>query len=333
MAGHTESKKSVADRILESLQKAPKTVMTKIADDDETLFTRCETCDTLMEKIAEYVLGCPNCKTSMDLLNTGEYTLGSGDHYGCSSNAFTSFRPTGGSHSQMYMHTMVKTTSNSEAFRGSQLLDIIKTYNNNSRDFRLPLDVIHDAIELFRSLRDVDFVRRGTARRGMIGACLYAACQKAGVSKTQSQIAIFMSVDESKISQGISDLQRYNSQAFVVIPHNYDPSTDYMASLFEMFELKTELHLAFASAMLERIGKKRTPGIWECFIKSKCVAILWGLNVLYRYGITHDQIHKNCENISKNTYINIWKAIETNRATFERVFTKHNVPLPDRWRA
>lgn len=280
----------------------------------------------------EFNMVCPKCAVCHPIGQTGEHhTIGAGENHNTSSNAYMCFKPVG-TKNRLYHNTMIKYTSSYEPYRDAQILALLKQYNYiNSADFMVPQDVIKAACEMFIALRDHDYVRRGKTRRGVLGACMYVQCQVAKVTKTKTQIAKMMKVEESKITFGLEELQQYAKLGVVEIPHNIDPTSDYIDTYFEIFNID-ETKKSFVIDLVDRMTKKKIEEVSQCFNTTKCIGAVYFLSKLIGLGLTHEQIASNCENISRGTYLNVANAITKNEQKLRKVFVRHNMPFPAGWK-
>lgn len=305
-------------------KKAPN--VEPIAEDIVT----CSKCKSIMEHITEFSMGCSQCLTSVNIESSEDYTVSTGENYNSGANAYAIRRPVGGGANRALIHALIKLTSNSEVARTAKLSQQMERCNRDCKD-KLPQDVLDESMKMFSSLKDHESVSRGNVRLGKIGACLFVCCQKAGITRTQTQIAAFVGVDESHVSAGLNDLQSHHKKNIISIPQNHDPTADYLGSLFEIFEVKEE-YKSFAINLIARAIEKRVEGIYTCQIKSRCIGVLYGLSIWLRLNITHDMITEKCEGISRNTYLNVFKAIEKNEVKLRKPFIRHNMPLPMSWK-
>lgn len=291
----------------------------------------CPRCHIEMTKSwNEFNLVCPKCHASAPV-GTGEsHTINSGENHNTSSNAYMCFKPVG-TKNRLYHNTMIKYTSDSEPYRDQQILTLLKQYNFINQDFKIPQDVIRTACELFIQLRSHEYVRRGGTRRGVLGACIYEQCRKYKITKTKAQIAKLMQVSEAKITFGIDELNNYAKLGVVEVSQNVDPTADYVDSLFEVFDLDQD-RKAFVVALLDRMMAKKIEEVANCFNTTRVVGAVYFLSKLMGWGLTHEKIAANADNISRGTYLNVANAITKNEEKLRKVFVRHAVPFPATWK-
>lgn len=305
----------------------PKIVKQKIS----TAELDCPKCHIEMTKSwNEFNLVCPKCHVSTPIGVGESHTIGASENYNTSNNAYMCFKPVG-TKNRLYHNTMIKYTSESEPYRDQQILTLLKQYNFINSDFKLPQDVIKAACEMFIKLRSHDYVRRGGTRRGVLGACIYEQCRVANITKTKTQIAKLMQVNEAKITFGLDELQSYHKLGVVEVSQNVDPTSDYVNSLFEIFDLDQD-RKQFVIDLLERMTKKNVEEVAACFNTTRVVGAVYFLSKLMGWGLTHDKIAANCDGISRGTYLNVSNAITKNEKKLRKCFVRNNVPFPASWK-
>jgi transcription initiation factor TFIIIB Brf1 subunit/transcription initiation factor TFIIB len=293
--------------------------------------TECPKCHIEMVKSwNEYNLVCSKCSLCKVIDQEEHHTIGAGENHNTSSNAYMCFKPTG-TKNRLYHNTMIKCTSVYEPFRNELILRLLKQYNFINESFKIPLNVIKNACERFIALRDHDYVRRGKTRRGVLGACIYVECIIDHITKTKTQIAQMLKVEESKITFGLEELQNYCRLGVIDLPVNNDPIPDYVDNLFEIFEID-QTKKTFIIELIDRMMKKKIEEVQNCFNITKCVGAVYFLSKLLSLGITHEQIALNCDNISRGTYLNVTNAIYKNEEKLRKVFVRHNMPMPTEWK-
>ena len=292
----------------------------------------CPKCHVEMTKSwNEYNMVCPKCSMCYPVEQTGEHhTIGAGENHNTSSNAYMCFKPVG-TRNRLYMNTMIKYTSEYEPYRDAQILQLLKQYNFINNDMTIPQDVLKAACEMFIALKDHDYVRRGRTRRGVLGACIFVQCQKHKITKMKTQIAKMMQVEESKITFGLEELQRYAGLGVIDIPENEDPTPDYIDTYFEIFNLDMSKR-QFVVDLVDRMTRKKVEEVLQCFNTTKCIGAVYFLARHLNWGLTHEQIAAACDKISRGTYLNVSNAIARNEDKLRKVFVRHNIPFPAGWK-
>lgn len=290
----------------------------------------CSTCRIEMLKIKDdYHFICPKCAAEVKIGNSGEHTIGAGENHNTSSNAYMSFKPVG-LKNKLYYNAMVKYTSEYEPYRDAQILQMMKQYNYISEGAKIPDDVLKAACEMFIALKVHDYVRRGKTRRGVLGACIFVQCINHDITKPKSLIAKLMQVEESKITFGLDELKQFAKLGVIEIPENIDPTAAYIRSYFEMFDLP-EKYIEFVIELVDRMTAKKIEEVQSCFNTTKCIGAVYFLSRHFGLGLTHEIIAKNCDNISRGTYLNVTNAILKNETKLRKVFVRHNVHVPTAW--
>lgn len=305
-------------------KKAQQPTKYKVPAEEASVFQVCECGSGMDKKIGEGSVVCISCGSIREISIDG-CTMGSGDGHNTSSNAYMSFKPVGVG-SAPYHHQMLRTTSDPLVARDVRTRAKLAHINFESKEFKFPQTVIDDASTLFASLQKHDTTRRGDARKGLLGACMFVAAQQHKVSKTCAQIAKMIGVDESNVSLGYGILVEYYKKGIIDIPQNHDPTPDYINTLIELFDIPTK-YFSFMTDLLEKCDEIHVRETISCHIKTKCVGAMYVLSVSAGLGITHDKIAKLCDNISRGTYLNVYNAIVTNAKKLEPVFKKHGLKL------
>lgn len=291
---------------------------------------QCPKCHIEMTKSwNEYSVVCSKCQIVVPVDMEEHHTIGAGENHNTSNNAYLSFKPVG-IKNRLYHNTMVKYLSEPDSYRDAQILQLLKQYNFINEDFKLPYDALKKACEMFITLRENNYVRRGKARRGVIGACLYIACVIQGITKTKSQIAKFMQVEESKITFGLEELQQYDKKGILDIPKNINPCSDFINSYFEILDLPQDKK-TFVVDLVERMTKKKIESVMQCNNTTKCIGVIAFVSKHLGWGLQHEQISAACNNICRGTYLNVANTITHHGEKLRKTFTRHNIPLPKGW--
>lgn len=299
---------------------------TKLVSSD----TDCPRCHIEMTKRCnEFSLVCPKCQASVPNGIGEAHTISAGDNHNTGNNAYMRFKPVGVKN-RIFINTMTKCTSENEPYRDQQILQLLKQYNYINQDFKVPLDVLKAAVEMFIKLRDHDYVRRGKTRRGVLGACIYEQCIKYSITKTKAQVARMMQVEENKITFGLEELKSYSKNGIVDVSQNVDPTADYVSQLFEVFDLDQE-YRQFVIDLLLRMAHKKVEEVQMCQNQTKVVGAVYFASKLLGWGLTHSDIAANCDNISRGTYLAVTNCIQRNEKKLRKTFIRHNMPLPAGW--
>lgn len=291
--------------------------------------TDCKSCNVEMDKLSdEYTLVCPKCGCVVEIGNSGEYTIGAGEGHNTSSNAYMSFKPVG-MKGRLYHNAMVKYTSVYNSYRDSQVHKVLSTYNFANPEFKIPGDILKAAGDLFIKVRDLDtaHIRRGMSRRGLLGACILAECNRVGVAKTMSQIAKMMDITESRITSGIRELQIYFNQGVIDIPQNTDPSIGFINAYFEDFKI-ADKYKKFALALLKKLSTLHNHAIESKHVTTKCIGVVYLISQSLGLGLTHEQIASKCDNICRGTYLSVYNEIIKSKSLLTEIFTKYKMKFP-----
>ncbi len=294
----------------------------------------CETCSIRMEKqYDEYTLICPKCQIISQIGNDGEYTIGAGENNNTSSNAYMSFKSSGKG-TGLYRNALIKYTSNIDNYKSMRLYRHINRFNFSNKDFKLPADVLQDARDLIISLGRNDAtksLKRGKCARGLIGAVLFAECQRRGIAKTFSQIAAFMKIDVSEITSNYKELHAYSAQGLIDIPVNCDTTEHFIIAYFEEFKI-SDKYKPFVLHLINRMKEKKVGDIDTWQITTQCIGVIYLLSAQVNLGITHECIANHGIDISKGTYMKVYNAILENETKLRKSFHRFNIPFPIKWK-
>lgn len=289
----------------------------------------CKVCNGKMKRLKEYNMVCSDCGSCMPIHAGESSTIYTEGTYNVSSNSHVNYKIVG-TRNRIYQQTLIRYTGEGIAYRNAKILQSLKNLNFNNVDFKIPLDVLKLSCEMFIALREHDYVRRGKTRRGVLGACIYVNCIKAGITKTKTQIAKMMVVEENKITYGLDELRYYANLGIIEIPYNWDPIPDFIATYFEVLGIDKKWH-QFAVDLIHRFEKKRLFEISNCFNTTKCIGVCYLLTKCLGMPLNKTVISEKCDNISRNTYLSVSNKIEKNEKALRKPFIRHKVPLPPSW--
>lgn len=289
----------------------------------------CKICNGKMQRLKEHSIVCVDCGSSL-LINVGDSsTMSTEDAYNVSSNAPTRYKITG-TCNRMYQNALLRYTGEGTTYRNTKVLMSLVKLNYDNADFKIPHNVLKASCDMFTTLREHDYIRRGKTRRGVLGACIYIECQKARITKTKTQIAKMMGVEENKITYGLDELKYYSNLGIIEIITNHDPIPDFIESYFEILGIDIKWK-QFAVDLINRFEKKRLFDISNRFNTTKCIGVCYLLTKCLGIPISKTVISEKCDNISRNTYLSVSNKIEKNEKALRKPFIRHGMPLPPSW--
>lgn len=273
----------------------------------------CPEAPVMVKRCNEYSYVCPGCAYIESIACDDGYNVQTGDNHNVSSNSYMSFKPVG-TRNQIYKNTMTKYTSEKDTYRDNQILALLKQYNFTSNNLTLPSTILDDACKMFITIKNAEdkkFVRRGNTRKGILGACIYAECVRAEITKTKAQIAELMRVDESHITNGWNELLQYHNDGTIELPKNVEPYEAFFNTYFEIFsEIPANPYKQFAVDLLKKMHKHGVTEVQQCNNTTKCIGIMYFISkTFYPDYMTHDLIQKRCGKISRATYLSIYNGI------------------------
>lgn len=283
----------------------------------------------LIRQCNEYSYVCPKCAYMEVLEDNLSCNIQTGDGHNVSNNSYMSFKPTG-IKNRIYQNTMIKYTSEKNVYRDTQIHELLKKYNFINNDLTIPQNILESAAQMFITLKNSQesYVKRGKSRRGVLGAAIYFECLRAGITKTKSQIAKMMKVDESDITHGENELKYYASigGGIIDIPENVNPFSDYFNTYFEIFNIPVDKYKDFAMDLLETMIAKNVTEVLSCHNNTKCIGVVYFIGKHFKLpDISHENISKNCNGITRSTYLNIYNAIikYINKSSIAIIFKKY----------
>jgi transcription initiation factor TFIIIB Brf1 subunit/transcription initiation factor TFIIB len=227
---------------------------------------------------------------------------------------------------------MTKYTSEKDTYRDNQILALLKQYNFINNNLTLPQNILEAACKLFITIKNAEdkkFVRRGNTRKGILGACIYAECIRAEITKTKSQIAELMQVEETHVTAGWNELLYYHNAGIIELPKNIEPYEAYFNTYFEIFhEIPITPYKAFAIDLLKKMQKHGVLEIQQCNNTTKCIGIMYYISqTWYPNVITHDSIQTRCGKISRATYLTVAQSITRNLSQpwMQKLLKKHEL--------
>lgn len=291
---------------------------------------KCRHCDGAMKKhMDEFTLVCSDCSHTIIATNDGEHTYNTGGNYNISGNSYVNQRMVGKG-SRRFRNALTRYTSNYAAKRNTGILIELVNLNFVNKQFKLTPRVLEAARDMFVVLKNHGYRRRATKRLGVIGACVYVACQKASIAKVKKDIALLMGVEEARITYGLKELQYFHNIGVINIPQSIDPSCNLVNAYFSDLGI-VDKYKPFVMAMINRITKTRINKIESRNVVTKCIGIVYALSVALKLNIQHDEICKSCDGISRGTYIHVYNDIVANKKKLLPVFSKYKIPLLPQW--
>ncbi len=297
---------------------------------DEKLCPDCQTPCILQETS----LICEKCGLEREWdehLNNG-YNASIEQNYNTSSASFMSYKVTGHG-SYRYHKLLLRACANYNTYRYNtnkkEIINKIHHYEGN----KPPQNVINDTADLFDAIKQKGAVFRGNGKWGVIGACLYYTCIKHNLTRTPREIAAIVGVEEKFLSQGDRILQEYNELGIINISTNHKPTQDYLDQYFPILGISPK-YKQFIVDIIARAEKKHLHVTNESRTTTKIIGAIYLLccRVPSLQHIKKERISAACGNISKTTFVRYYNLLMDNHDVLKRVFKKHRIPMPLKWR-
>ena len=284
-------------------------------------------------KILENFIICEQCGLEREWQNNSDnYNAAIEKEHNTSQNSHISFNIVGKG-SYCYQRSLLKTCSNYGVYRNNnnkkEITNIIFQYEGS----KPPNNVINLAAELFDSIARAGRVYRKNGKKGVMAACLYYACIMQGVARTPKDVAIIMNTEERFLSQGDKILQEFNELGIISIPSCYEPLDDYLNRFFPALGID-EKYKAFVVDLIHRVEKKHLHVKNECRTTTKCVGAIYMLTrrIKELNHIKKDKISKECNDISKSTFVKYYNLLCSNYKLIKKSFKRHGIPMPLEWK-
>jgi transcription initiation factor TFIIIB Brf1 subunit/transcription initiation factor TFIIB len=291
-------------------------------------YTLCSECNVYMEMQADaYSIVCPKCYVMRPVGNNGEHTILSSNYHNVSHNSNILYKVMGTT-DRSYQNILTKCTSQYGPLRDN-IEKRKMSKRNYASDRKIPDDVLQEAIAEFIKIQNIPDKKtyRSGNRRGVIGGFVSKICKQRGIPKTDAQIAEFMDTELSKITAGNREVKEYERKGVIDICETTDSLKGHINTYFQSFEIDKK-YRKFVLDLLKQIEAKNIREIIKRDNITKCIGIIYLLNVVLDMGITHDDFHKYCGGISRGTYKGVYNTIIQNEVKLRRVFYKHDIPTP-----
>jgi len=281
---------------------------------------------------------CGRCKIKMTLLANAnslvcskcsvigkDVSIGNG----CNDISYNTKQTIGGASGRLYKNTLHQHTNDSKITRDHKILTSLINKNYDSKDFKLPKNVLDATAEVFILIKDQcpSFQNRGLRLLGIYGELLIQQCAIHGCNKDKTEIAKFLGIDESHISAGKLELQEKEEQGIIKMRSNVDPTPNMINIYMTDFEMDDK-YKPFIFDLINRIEKKRIREITSCEYKTKCVGVLYTLSMCLKTPLDHKLICKSANRITQATYKNVYNHIKKNKALLRKPFYRHGIPFP-----
>jgi transcription initiation factor TFIIIB Brf1 subunit/transcription initiation factor TFIIB len=299
--------------------------------------------------IVDYKI-CIACKTQSVITDAGLLCLSCGlekpmytetpelfsetinNNYNTSSNSYISFSVIG-ANAYTYNRSFIKTCSDYIQYRN----------NNNKKDIfnriyqhagnHPPTNIINATIELFDIIKQKNYIYRGSIKWGVISACLYYMSIEHKVARTPKEIIKIMDIDDKSFGVGHKILLELKELGVVDIQTDYSPLNDYLNQFFPSLGIPDK-YKQFVVDLITRMQLKKCHVGNESRLSTKvigCIYILT-LHMPELRHITRDDISRECNGISKSTFIRYHDLIKKNYKLVKKTFKYHHIHQPSSWR-
>ena len=311
----------------------------KINMNDKIKINLCPLCN-IKGKIMENVICCPECGMELSLSHDNNKNYSNDSEYNTSQDAFMPIIIVG-NNSGCYNKNLLKTTANYSSYRKNSNRKGLHSCNYYHDGKKLPKTCINLALKLFNRIIEskdchdeerTSRVYRGNSKKGVMGSCLYYACNMYNITKTPKQIASIMGIEERFLSQGDRKVRSLADKGIIDIPPIIDPVEDYLNQYFASLKIDLK-YKQFIIDLINRAEKKNIHIESDSKITTKCVGSIYLLSKRMSdvKHIKEEDISRECNGISKTTYNKYYKLLMQNKDKLIPVFIKHRIKMPRSW--
>ncbi len=233
-----------------------------------------------------------------------------------------------------YNRNLLKNCAVYTKFRKMTTLKELHIWNSQSHDNQLPKHIIEMANDMFAMIKENGNVYRKDVKKGVQAACLYYTCHMNGISKTPSEIAAIVGIDEKFLSAGDRILRDLNERSVIYIPAKINVIANYINRYFELLNINPK-YKQFIFDIIDQADDDRLHVLFDSKDNTKCVGAIYLLIdrvKSLRTTIDKDKLGSEC-NISKTTFIKYHNMINKYYKKFIHIFIKHDIPLKSAWRS
>ena len=232
-----------------------------------------------------------------------------------------------------YNRNLLKNCAVYTKFRKMTTLKELHIWNSQSHNNQLPKHIIEMANDMFAMIKEHGYVYRKDVKKGVQAACLYYTCHMNGISKTPSEIAAIVGIDEKFLSAGDRILRDLNERSVIHIPAKINVIANYVNRYFELLNINAK-YKQFIFDIIDQADDDRLHVLFDSKDNTKCVGAIYLLIDRVkelRTTIDKDKLGNEC-NISKTTFIKYHNMINKYYKKFIHIFIKHDIPLKSSWR-
>jgi transcription initiation factor TFIIIB Brf1 subunit/transcription initiation factor TFIIB len=292
--------------------------------------TKCRKCGEKLKKyMNDYSYTC-KCGVIVPVENTGSLCV-SNDNYSPGDNGASYKAVSGGRKNRKFAITLNSCTNTDTINKCvRELKKSLSETNGAFRRFTIRQRVLDYAAEMFGIMKRHKLSTRGDKKQGIEGGCVVVACKVHGVALDETDIAEFMGIEQSKITYGMQQLQKYHNKNIITIPQNYDQTPDKITAFLETLGMNDakRAHFKFIKKIIYIANKHGIEDISKCQDNTKCIGIIYSLFLSLGKDLTRKQIIDCCGAIGNQTIKSVHAAMVNNYAVLERVYEKYNIPPP-----
>lgn len=284
----------------------------------------CQDCNVQMRPMKNSYK-CDNCGVDKQVyVYKNEFSANIIDNYNSNENCSQSIKIVGPC-SYRYKKALWKTSSDHGKVQSNTTNRQLNRFNAQSAVGKLPIIILKEAAELYKTVQTYNIVCRGKGRVGALGACIGFVCDIHDISKKPKEIAAFLDIEESYLSKGDKLLRSLHAENKIDIPIYHNPTNAYLIQYFEALCID-EKFKPFISDLIERASQTDMLGENNSRISTQCAGAIYALKVLENLSYKKSDIVKYCK-ISKSTFIRYYEFLLKNRKILNTVCIAHKVSI------
>lgn len=236
-------------------------------------------------------------------------------------------------------------TSQYDPIQESYIKKILNTCNTESRDFKIPQNIIKDTVALYKKIRANSKVFRGDILRGVLGSLVHYLCKKEGIVRKPKEIAAWCGISDKDLSAGDKHIRQLENNGVItniVIDNNTNDESYEVHIISYLFRLKinediiNKKYLPFLSELLIEINEKKV-GKVNSRISTKITGIIYLLCITEKIildecnnDISIEQCISNEFKISISTFKEFYNEILKKKEKLISIFEKYKIIFPEK---
>jgi len=227
----------------------------------------------------------------------------------------------------------LRTCASYQKYGRGQILKYLRSLNSERGAYFIPTNIINMTSEMYEAIKDRKYVYRNGVAKGVLSAIMYYICYQNEITRTPTEMATYFNIDEKFHSGGDRILHTLHEEEVIQIPIKVDPITNYVERYMALLEID-KVYKPFVLALIARAEQKNIHMLHDSKNNTKCCAAIYMLVCRVeglRQRITKEMIEEQCH-ISSTTFIRYYTTICNYYKKFKKVFKRHGIPMPIKWK-